>query len=80
MKTMIFHILRTFRWLIVPILRLLSGLFSLATILILFNPETPIGSIILSFSCAVIIGMLSWYYDSLIKRFSPQNRTNQKWS
>ena len=80
MKTTIFHILRTFRWLIVPALKLISGLFALATVLILFNPEAPLGTIVFGFICAVIFGSLSWYYDSLIKSLAPQEKTNQEWS
>ena len=81
MKTMIFHLMRTFRWAIVPASKILSALMVLVLIIATFsNSETETPNLILTFIFAVLFGMVSWYYDVLLKKLEPQSKTNQEWS
>jgi hypothetical protein len=82
-KSITFHILRTFRWLIVPLLKLLSGLFSIMALVAIFADDPKVsglGQFILTLILAVGFGSAAWYYDALIKKLSPVNQTNQPWS
>lgn len=83
MKTIFFQIMRTFRWLIVPVLKLLSGVFSIFMLIAIFSDDpkvSGIGSVVLWFFFALSLGSLSWYYDALLKKLSPIEQNNQKWS
>jgi hypothetical protein len=83
MKTVLFQIMRTFRWLVVPILKVLSGLFCIFMLVALFADDpklSGIGIALLWFAFALGFGSLSWYYDALMKKLSPVKQNNQKWS
>ena len=79
MKTMLFHILRTFRWLIVPLFKFASGFFALFSVIFLFN-DTAVSSIISGVILAVVLGAVAWYYDVLLKKLEPRETSNQEWS
>lgn len=81
MKTMIFHIMRTFRWLIVTASKVLSALMVLVLIIAMFSDApTQTSNLIMAFVFAVLFGSVSWYYDVLLKKLEPQNKSNQEWS
>jgi hypothetical protein len=80
MKTFTFHILRTFRWLVIPILKLLSGLSCVFFLIATFTEETKLSVAITFLIFSILLGSLSWYYDSLIKKLSPEIQTNQPWN
>ncbi len=81
MKTIIFHLLRTFRWAIVPASKVLSALMVVVLILATFsNSTTEPPNLVLTFILAIMFGMVSWYYDALLKKLEPQKKTNQEWS
>jgi len=83
MAGFLFHVMRTFRWLIVPALKLMSALFCLFMLIALFadNPKVSgTEKVILWFVFAVGFGSLSWYYDALMKKLSPVKQSNQDWS
>jgi hypothetical protein len=79
MKTMIFHVMRTFRWLIVPLLRLASAIFVMAFVMALIS-EDPEAPVISGFIFAVVFSSAAWGYDVMVKKLSPVNQTNQEWS
>jgi hypothetical protein len=82
-KSISFHLLRTFRWLIVPLLKLFSGLFSIMALVAIFADDPKVsglGQFVLTLSLAVGFGTVAWYYDALIKKLSPVDQTNQPWS
>lgn len=83
MKTIFFHLLTTFRWLVVPSLRFLSALFSILLLIAIFADDPKVSGLdkaLVSLFFAVFFGALSWYYDAAIKKLSPINQTNQQWS
>ncbi|MEY8215153.1 MAG: hypothetical protein RPR97_11830 [Colwellia sp.] len=80
MKTFIFHILRTFRWLVIPILKLLSGLSCVLFLIATFTVDTKLSVAITFLIISILLGSLNWYYDSLIKKLSPEVQTNQSWN
>lgn len=81
MKTMIFHIMRTFRWFIVTASKILSALMVLVLFIAIFSDApTQTSNLIMAFIFAVLFGSVSWYYDVLLKKLEPQNKTNQEWS
>ncbi len=83
MKTFIFQLMRTFRWLIVPLLKILSGLFCIIMLVAIFSNDPKVAGfdkVLLSFVFAIGFGSLSWYYDVVMKKFSPVNQNNQEWS
>ena len=81
MKTMIFHIMRTFRWLIVTTSKILSALMIFVLIFSMFNnTSNQTSNMIITFIVAVLFGAFSWYYDVLLKKLEPQNKSNQEWS
>lgn len=83
MKTILFQIMRTFRWLVVPALKVLSGIFCLFMLIALFADDPKVSGIenvLLWFAFALTFGSLSWYYDALMKKLSPVKQNNQEWS
>jgi len=73
-KTLFFHLLRTFRGLFLLVCKLLSGLFLLGFIVTLFaGDRITIGNQILILVFAVGFGALAWYYDMLILKLKPDN-------
>ncbi len=83
MKTFAFHVLRTFRWIIVPSLKFMSAFFCLLMVVAIFSDDPKVSGVGRAFVWlifAVGLGSLSWYYDALLKKFSPIHQTNQKWS
>jgi len=82
-KTFTFHLLRTFRWLIVPALKLLSGLSCILVLVAMFAEDPKVsgfGKVILWVVFSISFGSIAWYYDALIKKLSPIVQTNQDWS
>lgn len=82
-KTFTFHLLRTFRWLIVPALKLLSGLCCILLLVAMFTDAPNVsgfGTVILWMVLSIGFGSTAWYYDVLIKKLSPIVQTNQDWS
>lgn len=78
MKTALFHILTTFRWMVVPALKLLSALFAAFLLIALFADDPAVagfGKAFIWFLFSVGLGSASWYYDALIKKLSPINQT-----
>lgn len=83
MKTLFFHLLTTFRWLVVPSLKILSAMFCIFMLIAIFSDDPSVsglGNAVLWFLFASILGALSWYYDVAIKKLSPTDQTNQHWS
>lgn len=79
MKTVIFHIMQSFRWLIVSALKILSAICCVAFIAALVSDD-PNAPVFTGFIFTVIFGASSWGYDAALKRLSPIDQTNQKWS
>ncbi|MFT6925721.1 MAG: hypothetical protein ACJAZP_001310 [Psychromonas sp.] len=72
MKTIIFHIMSTFRWLIVTSSKILSALMIFVLIFSLFNDTSnQTANLIITFIVAVLSGAFSWYYDVLLKKLEP---------
>jgi len=78
MKTVIFHILRTFRWPIVLASKIFSALMVIILLYATFgNPSTEPPNLIMTFIFAVLFGMVSWYYDVLLKKLEPIDTRNR---
>jgi len=81
MKTIIFHILRTFRFIIVNGAKILSGLFTLGAVIAPFSDNAPETSMIIAWAVlAVLFGASAWYYDALLRKLEPTKSRNQEWS
>jgi len=80
MKTFLFHLLRTFRWLVIPLLKILSGLSCVFFIMAIFMEKTELSVVITFLILSIALGSLAWYYDLLIKKLSPELQTNQPWN
>ncbi|MCA7083373.1 hypothetical protein K7G19_07140 [Cupriavidus sp. DB3] len=73
-KTVLFHLLRTFRGLFLFGCKLLSGLFLLGFIVTLFaGDRIGLGQKLTILAFSVGFGALAWYYDMLILRLKPDN-------
>lgn len=73
-KTILFHILRTFRGLFLLGSKLLSGICLLAFGMTLFaGDRATIGMKLTTLVFAVGFGALAWYYDMLILKLKPDN-------
>lgn len=74
LKTILFHLLRTFRGLFLLACKLLSGVFLLGFgMLLLGGDRFGLGSKISMLALAVGFGALAWYYDMLILKLKPDN-------
>jgi len=62
MKTIVFHIMRTFRWFIVTASKVLSALMVLVLFIAIFSDD-PIqtSNLIMAFIFAILFGSVSWY-------------------
>jgi Na+/melibiose symporter-like transporter len=81
MKTFIFHVLRTFRFILVNGAKLLSALLTLAVVIATFSETAASGGTIFAWALmAVFLGMFAWYYDSLLRKLEPKKTQNQEWS
>ncbi|MBB2918351.1 hypothetical protein [Cupriavidus alkaliphilus] len=73
-KTILFHLLRTFRGLFLLACKLLSGVFLLGFGIALFSGDRlGLGSKISLLALAVGFGALAWYYDMLMLKLKPDN-------
>ena len=82
-KTLFFHLMQTFRWLIVPCLKFLSGLACVFVLVAIFSDDPNVsgfGKVVLLLCFSLAFGSAAWYYDALIKKLSPIEQTNQHWS
>ncbi len=74
LKTILFHLLRTFRGLFLLGCKLLSGLSLLGFIFTLFGGDrVGLGLKVTLLAFSVGFGALAWYYDMLILKFKPDN-------
>ena len=81
MKTVIFHILRTFRFVLVNGAKLISVLLTFAAVTAPFTDHSPPTSTIIAWALmALFFGAFSWYYDSLLRKLEPKKTQNQEWS
>ncbi|NQZ49513.1 MAG: hypothetical protein HRT95_04790 [Moritella sp.] len=81
MKTIIFHILRTFRFVLVNGAKFLSALLTFGAVVAPFTDQAPPVTIIFSWALmALFLGAFSWYYDSLLRKLEPKRTRNQEWS
>lgn len=76
MKLVIFQIMRTFRWLVVPTLRFISGLFALMLVLTIFTNEFDVGlgGMFIYLLVSVTFGTASWFYDVWMGNLEPLNK------
>ncbi len=76
-KTLIFHLLLTFRGLILGISKLFSLLFLMSFCLIMFITEfrsvTPLAGKIMVLTVGIFSTLINWFYDYLVLYFSPDN-------
>lgn len=81
MKTVIFHILRTFRFVLVNGAKILSALLTFGAVVAPFTDNAPdAGTIVAWGVMAIFLGVFSWYYDSLLRKLEPKRTQNQEWS
>jgi hypothetical protein len=81
MKTVIFHILRTLRFVLVNGAKVLSALLTFGAVIAPFTDHAPpAGTIIAWALMALFLGAFSWYYDSLLRKLEPKRTQNQEWS
>lgn len=81
MKTMIFDIMKTFKWLIVTTSKVTSALMIFVLIFSLFNnTSNQTSNMIITFIVAVFFGAFAWYYDVLLKKLEPQKKSSQECS
>jgi hypothetical protein len=81
MKIVIFHILRTFRFVLVNGAKILSTLLAFGAVVAPFTDHAPpTGTIIAWALMALFLGAFSWYYDSLLRKLEPKKTQNQEWS
>jgi Na+/melibiose symporter-like transporter len=81
MKTFLFHILRTFRFVFVNGAKLLSALLTLGVVIAIFSDDSPGAGAVFAWAImAVVLGMFAWYYDSLLRKLEPKKTQNQEWS
>ena len=75
LKTILFHILMTFRSIFLGSFQLLSKFFIFAFVLMLLmgGQKIPLMMKVLSFSLGVGFAALSWYYDLLVLKLQPEN-------
>ncbi len=81
MQTFLFHILRMFRFFIVNVAKVLSGLLTLGVILAIFSDNPPeTFAVIIWIIFAILLSILAWYYDALLRKLEPDKTKNQEWS
>jgi hypothetical protein len=81
MKTVLFHILRTFRFVLVNGAKILSALLTFGAVVAPFTDHAPpTGTIVAWVIMAMFLGVFSWYYDSLLRKLEPKRTQNQEWS
>ena len=76
LKTILFHLLRTFRGIVLLGCKVLSGLFLIGFILLLFIGAGHSGTFGMKITFpvfAVGFGALAWYYDMLMLKVKPDN-------
>ena len=74
LKTILFHVLYTFRGLVLIICKLFSGLFLVGFLLFFFmGTGLPIAYKLVMLLLSVGFGMLAWYYDVLLLKLQPEN-------
>lgn len=79
MKTMIFRIMSTFRWLIVTSSRIFSALMVFVLIFSVFNnTSNQTYNLIITFIVAVFFAVFPWYYDLLLKKLALQDKSDQE--
>jgi hypothetical protein len=79
-KSITFHLLKPFRWLIVSLLPLFSGLFSIIALVAIFadNPKhLGLDQFVITLGLTVVFGSAAWIYDAFIKKLSLITQTNQ---
>ena len=60
---------------------MLSALMVILFIFAMFSDKpTQLSGLIITFVFAVLFASISWYYDVLLKKLEPQNKSNQEWS
>jgi hypothetical protein len=71
--------METFKWLIVTSSRIMSGLMIFVLVFSFYNGTSEqTTNLIITFIVAVIFAAFSWYYDALLKRLDPQNKSNKE--
>jgi hypothetical protein len=76
LKTILFHLLRTFRGIVLLGCKILSGVFLIGFILMLLigsGHQGAFGMKLTFLVFAVGFGALAWYYDMLILKLKPDN-------
>lgn len=73
LKTVLFHLLYTFRGLFRLACRLLGGIFLLFFGASLFVEQIHLGQSLFFLALAVGFGALAWYYDVLLLKLKPEN-------
>ncbi len=77
MKSIVFHIMITFRWLFMTTSKILSALMIFVLIFYVFNDASNQAvNLIITFMLAVIFGAFSWYYDVLLEKLESQNNSH----
>jgi len=73
-KTILFHLLRTFRGLVLTCFKFLGGIFIFGFIaMLIFGSEMRFMPKLMSFTFGVGFSVLAWYYDVLLLKLKPDN-------
>ncbi len=83
MYTFMFHMMRTFRWLFVWSVKLMSFFCVILFLIAIFADDpkvTGVDKVIVWFVLALGLGAFAWYYDVLLKKLAPVDQSNQDWS
>jgi hypothetical protein len=74
LKTLLFHILYTFRGLVLLVCRIFTGLFLFGFVMTLIVGGGRVGwsEKLTLFALGVGFGALSWYYDALLLKLAPE--------